>query len=230
MCRITGFAGEPTLCHCHAAHTRALLLARPPPMLVDAPPSMTLGVDRAMPRRRQVHDPNHNPRSRAPEHVQIVNNLTAADHSQHARETHLSTMQPKDWDHLASHMQHCAAPLTRCCFQCGMLNHPAPGDTIAVTNVRRKRDCRAYRVFRHYIRNLSSHEEERLHACTPHAAAAEITSAAKASVFLCEPTANGDACKVYACSHCKRACRRRDANGKLFYAQCSAAEPPRLGY
>ena len=45
-------------------------------------------------------------------------------------------------------------------------------------------------------------------------------------VFLCEPSTNDTStgCKVYACTHCKRACRRRDECGKLYYAQCSGAE------
>ena len=134
-------------------------------------------------RWRQVKDPAHNPRARAPEHVQLVNNLSAADHTQHAHETHLGTVT--DWDKLSTHMHHVAAPLTRCCFQCGMLNYPTPGDTIRVANITRKEDCRAFRVFRYYIRELVSGERDRLRACGQ-ASEGGIKEEARANVFLCE--------------------------------------------
>ena len=117
------------------------------PRATSRPGASSLEFPRTIvPRRRQVKDPAHNPRARAPEHVGLVNNLSATDHTQHANETHLGTVT--EWDKLTTHLQHAAAPLTRCCFQCGMLNYPTPGDTIRVTNVARKEDCRAFRVFR----------------------------------------------------------------------------------
>ena len=174
--------------------------------------------------RRQVKDPAHNPRARAPEHVQLVQSLGGTDHTQHAGETHLGTIT--DWDKLSVHLEHVAAPLTRCCFQCGMLNYPTPGDTIRVTNVGSRQECRAYRVFRYYIRELVKGERRRLRACSDAEATSEADRKAEAyrNVFLCKPTTDNAACKVYACSHCKRACRRRDAGGKLYYAQCSGDE------
>lgn len=105
-----------------------------------------------------------------------------------------------------------------------MLNYASPGDTIRVTNVTRKEDCRAFRVFRYYIRNLVSDEQDRLRSSCVHATERELRSEAYRNVFLCEETTSRDACKVYACTHCKRACRRRDDDGKLYYAQCSARE------
>ena len=172
-----------------------------------------------------MKDPAHNPRARAPEHVQLVQSLGGADHTQHKHGTHLGTVT--DWDKLSVHLEHVAAPLTRCCFQCGMLNYPTPGDTIRVTNVGSRQECRAYRVFRYYIRELVKGERGRLRACSSDAdATSEAARKVEAynNVFLCEPTTDNAACKVYACSHCKRACRRRDANGKLYYAQCSGTE------
>ena len=124
---------------------------------------VTADVDDYWHRRRLVDDPAHNPRGRAPEHVELVNNLSEMDHGQHSDASHLKTDECKiDWAKLTTHVQHVAAPLQRCCFQCGMLNHPAPGDTITVTNVKRKRDCRAYRVFCYYIGKLVRDERERL--------------------------------------------------------------------
>ena len=77
-----------------------------------------------------MQDVLHNPQKRAPEHVQLVKNLTSCEynHSTHADETHL----PKDsevWEKLESHIDGVAQPLKRVCFQCGMRNYPQPGDT-----------------------------------------------------------------------------------------------------
>jgi hypothetical protein len=47
--------------------------------------------------------------------------------------------------------------LTRCpADRCGMLNYPSSGDIIRVNGIRQRRDCRAYRVFSHYIDKLIS--------------------------------------------------------------------------
>ena len=55
---------------------------------------------------------------------------------------------------------------------------------------------------------------------------AEIVRQAEAldSVFLCDEDSQGRGCRVFTCTHCKHACRRRDDEGKLYYAQCDAAE------
>ena len=102
----------------------------------------------------------------------------------HADETHLNT--DIEWHKLSTHLQHAAAPLTRCCFQCGMLNYATPGDKICVTNVTRKADCRAYRVFRYYIRKLVSGEQDRLRSSCVHATERELRSEAYRNVFLCK--------------------------------------------
>ena len=112
-------------------------------------------------RRKQVQDTLHNPHKRAPEHVQLVKNLISCDHSTHANETHLPT-DVNAWETLGSHMDAVVQPLTRVCFQCGMRNYPQGGDTIRVTNVTKKQDCRAYRVFKYYIRKLVKDECARL--------------------------------------------------------------------
>jgi hypothetical protein len=113
--------------------------------------------------------------------VQLVNNLTSADHSEHADETHLQTVT--DWDKLSTHVQHIAAPLTRCCFQCGMLNYPTPGDTIRVSNVSRKEDCRAFRVFRYYIRELVDDERQRLRSACSQMPEDDVEAEAYHNVF-----------------------------------------------
>jgi hypothetical protein len=48
--------------------------------------------------------------------------------------------------------------MTCVCFQCGMVNHRSNTHVITVRNVTRQRDCRAYRVFRYYIRRLQRKE------------------------------------------------------------------------
>ena len=42
-------------------------------------------------------------------------------------------------------------------------------------------------------------------------------------VFLCEPVAGGG-CQVYACTACKKLCKRRRDGRQTFYQQCNAAE------
>ena len=144
--------------------------------------------------RRHVKDPAHNPRARAPEHVELVNNFTNADHTQHAKETLLPTEQAT-WNKLGTHVQQVAAPLTRCCFQCGMLYYPTGGDTICVANVQRKSDCRAYRVFRYYIKKLIGYEYDRLESHAFDDDAARQAEAAS-NVFLCERCPARGGCKV----------------------------------
>ena len=100
-----------------------------PPCHAHTPASGTLSV--CTTHRRQVKDPAHNPRARAPEHLQLVNNLISSNHSEHADETHLPVDTPT-WNKLATHMREIAVTPCRVCFQCGMENHPQPGDTIRV--------------------------------------------------------------------------------------------------
>ena len=69
-------------------------------------------------------------------------------------ETQLKKIKSHEWKRLREHAQHLALPPTRCCFQCGMLNYPKDGDTILLQNISKRSDCRAYRVFKHYIRQL----------------------------------------------------------------------------
>lgn len=50
-----------------------------------------------------------------------------------------------------------------------MLNYPKSGDTIVVNNVTEQSDCRAFRVFEHYISALEEHmgEDEPPFLCEP---------------------------------------------------------------
>ena len=56
-----------------------------------------------------MQDTLHNPRKRAPEHVQLINNLISCDHSTHAKETHLPR-DVKAWETLGSHIDAVAQP------------------------------------------------------------------------------------------------------------------------
>lgn len=51
-------------------------------------------------------------------------------------------------------MQYFSLPNQNPHARCGMLNYPSSGDIIAVQGVRKKEDCRAYRVFEYYIETL----------------------------------------------------------------------------
>jgi hypothetical protein len=95
-----------------------------------------------------------------------------------------------------------AEPMTCVCFQCGMVNHRSNTHVITVRNVTRPRDCRAYRVFRYYIRRLQRKERERIGDDVDEN---EVNS----SVFLCNPCDDGVlGANVYACTACKTACGR----------------------
>ena len=163
--------------------------------------------------RRRVDAPAHNPTPRAPEHLAMLNNL-AGQRTKPAVGTHLPT-DKRTWRRLSMHAQHVAAAPTRCCFQCGMLNYPKEGDEIVVQNVRKKVDCRAYRVFRYYIKKLIADKVARHSDNT-------TLCEAKQSVFLCKPQ-EGGGCRVYTCAACKKLCRQRNGQ-QTVYEQCSAAK------
>ena len=169
-------------------------------------------------RRREVQDPAHNPRPKAPEHIGMANNISDATH-RHCRKTHLSkeVMGGRRKRALSAHIQRLGSPLERCCFQCGMLNYPKDGDRITVKNISGKRDCRAYRVFRYYIKKRATSLRDQLQAQGEDIELAE----AEAQIFLCEPHEEGG-CDVWTCNACKTLCRRRKEN-RVVYKQCSAA-------
>ena len=81
-------------------------------------------------------------------------------------------------------MREIAVTPCRVCFQCGMVNHPQPGDTIRVSNVTSKYDCRAYRVFRCFIKRAIRKMRGRMPENADRADADK-------EVFLCEPHPNG---------------------------------------
>ena len=156
----------------------------------------------------------HNSRPDAPEHLGMLNNLCGKKAS-HAPGTNLPTKKAT-WKKLRAYAQGLAAAPTRCCFQCGMLNYPKTGDTITVTNISSKYDCRAYRVFRYYIKELTREVYARL----PAGSARED---AERQVFLCEPVEDQDGCRVFCCNFCKAKCRNRQGN-RTTYEQCAAED------
>ena len=102
------------------------------------------------------------------------------------------------------------------------MNHPAAKgseDIIIVDDIHELKHCRAYRVFKYYIKKLVSDRCERL---GPDASESEIRSISK-GIFLCEP-ADGGGSRVYACTSCKRLCRSgKTAENKPRYKQCDPA-------
>jgi len=107
---------------------------------------------------------------------------------------------------LAKHAKKISQQPTCVCFQCGMINYPDGCDAIPVQGIAEKRDCRAYRVFEHYISEL----EERI--------------GDDETAFLCEPIEGiAAASRVFACSFCKKLCAST-VNGQTLYYQCMPNE------
>ena len=96
-----------------------------------------------------------------------------------------------------------------------MLNYPKDGDTIVVSNISCKSDCRAYRVFKYYIKQRARDLLERLHARDSNSTAQEALS----RIFLCDPQPGGG-CRVFTCPSCK-ALSKRSHDGKVSYKQSS---------
>ena len=166
----------------------------------------------------------HNPNPGAPEHLAMVNNLLGdnADKKPVHEASNLENISQPQWRGLRNHVLTLSHPMTRCCFQCGMMNHPAAKgteDIIIVDDIHELGHCRAYRVFKYYIKKLVSDRCERL---GPDASESEIRSISK-GIFLCEP-ADGGGSRVYACTSCKRLCRSgKTAENKPRYKQCDPA-------
>jgi len=100
--------------------------------------------------RGRVNLHAHNPNPHAPEHLSMVNNLTNDNAKKKIVHdgTNLTCISQPEWKNLRSRVIMLAEPMTHCCFQCGMLNHPEKNDTIIVDDIQGKHDCRAYRVLR----------------------------------------------------------------------------------
>jgi hypothetical protein len=172
--------------------------------------------------RGRVNLHAHNPNPQAPEHLSMVNNLTNDNAKKKIVHdgTNLTCITQPEWKKLRSRVIMLAEPMTHCCFQCGMLNHPEKNDTIIVDDIQGRHDCRAYRVFRYYIRKLTDDRCNRL----PGEATRAERRAVRSSIFLCEPV-DGGGCRVYTCRACKRLCRAgTTANNKPRYSQCSPAD------
>ena len=91
-----------------------------------------------------------------------------------------------------------------------MLNYPSSGDIIRVNDIRQRRDCRAYRVFNHYIDKLIS---ELMDGSLEEQEAMD-------RVFLCRaPDDVRAGNEVYACTTCKAKCEYK-VNGVSKYEQC----------
>ena len=166
----------------------------------------------------------HSPNPGAPEHLAMVNNLLGDNaKNKHIHDaSNLGKISQAQWRGLREHVLTLSHPMTRCCFQCGMLNHPVPKglDIIIVEDIHEIKHCRAYRVFKYYIKKLVNDRCDRL---GPDATDAERRSISK-DIFLCAP-ADGGGSRVYACTSCKRLCRDGNtAENKPRYRQCDPAE------
>ena len=85
-------------------------------------------------------------------HLAMVNNLIGDNSLKKPMQkgSNLEKISQPQWKNLRKHILALSYPMTRCCFQCGMLNHPRKGDIIiTVEDIHNKYDCRAYRVFRY---------------------------------------------------------------------------------
>ena len=94
--------------------------------------------------RGRVNLHAHNPNPQAPEHLSMVNNLTNDNAKKKIVHdgTNLTCITQPEWKNLRSRVIMLAEPMTHCCFQCGMLNHPEKNDTIIIDDIQGKHDCR----------------------------------------------------------------------------------------
>jgi hypothetical protein len=169
--------------------------------------------------RRANNESLHNERPKAPAHIGMVNNLTGASHRPKPT---VNLVKQQQIQQVATHLANIAhEPLARCCFQCGMLNYPSEkqADIITVDNVHRRQDCRAYRVFKHYIKARASRIRRKLRVEDPTATMEDSMS----HVFLCEPDEENGGSRVYTCTACKSLCRTRTDDGTR-YVQCDPTE------
>jgi len=97
---------------------------------------------------------------------------------------------------LRKHLAHVTKVPSCVCFQCGFLLYPDAAKTIKVRNITDKGQCRAYRVFAHYINKMQRTTGN--------------------TVFKCE--VQGTAAMVFACNYCVRQCLSKE-NGQTVYDQ-----------
>lgn len=130
-----------------------------------------------------------NARPLAPPHLDMANALCASS-CDHPPSVHLP-VAPAAYRKLSGHLTRVRQLPIRCCFNCGMMNYPAPGDRISVLAAGRD-DLRAWRVFAPLLNNFVQAEHHTLD-----------------EVFLCEPVEPDDAgnprCRVFTCTACKKA-------------------------
>ena len=116
----------------------------------------------------------------APAHLQMANSLIGENGNPNANTDPATNRGVVDWKKLGGHLE-VINEYPRCvCFNCGMTMYPSKAKDIVCARIKRKEDCRAYRVFVYYIRALV----DRLHVNLD-------------DVFKCEPTGPGGTCSVY---------------------------------
>ena len=119
-------------------------------------------------------------------------------------ESNLNGISKHGWNKLKKHLRNISQK--PCCvyFNCGMLVYYKPVGSSSceyfVPGINNKNDCRAYRVFKHFIEKMGE---------------ATTGDSDSSDVFKCEPkTVNGVAgCTVYSCGPCRSSSERHDAPG-----------------
>ena len=88
--------------------------------------------------------------------IKMVNALLHQRTDAHA-DTHLpDALSQQHKKQLKKHFETIAKVASCVCFQCGWLMYAKSANKILVENITDKEECRAYRVFEHYIRQLES--------------------------------------------------------------------------
>ena len=188
-----------------ATAEEADLFHRAPFLGLTLAPAHDTSVSDIWARHNDAAQPAYNTRPTAPEHIGMLNDLLGLDGERDPDSNLQPALSEANRAALAAHLKVIAKTPTRVCFQCGMLNYPKSGDTIVVNNVTEQSDCRAFRVFEHYISALEEHMGE------------------DEPPFLCEPVEGSVGCRVFACSFCKKLCEFK-MNGEVTYVQCQPNE------
>ena len=115
-------------------------------------------------RRRSCSLPYYNTEQHQDvEHLGMSTNMIEEDHSTHHSSTNLGLMTTTSWRRLTSYVKKLKNNrLQTCCFQCGMLLFEQEAQSIKITNVQNREDCRAYRVFKYFIQHRALDEASRL--------------------------------------------------------------------
>ena len=184
-----------------------------------APPAAPPAVPRPQPRpgapqngpqlahvRAFVRQGAGNPRPVAPPHNTVLNNLCGRGVVQGRAESLHLPNRARAFRSLATHLRKAEEQPMRVCYNCGMLNYPTQGDTIAVPGALRS-DCRAWNVFEPMIC-----QHARRHQLDPD------NNDELNQVFRCQPVPNSPTPRisVFSCGSCKSASARDPAQTDLF--------------